>query len=375
MFFPERIRSIKPGHRVLEIGPGGTPFARSDVLLERRFEDAGLTHQQRAGQVRIDEDPRLVWFDGGRFPFKDHEFDYVICSHVLEHVPAGELDEFLGELQRVARGGYLEYPNIFYELLNWHSVHIWLMNYRGGCTLLLDKNSFRSNYVHQCVRELVYGADDHLFKVFKRHPDFFFPGFEWQGRIKYQVVSSFDELINEEDLARAKAYASAMTPRNFMYKVKRRLRRQLGLDKPGQPGVDPSAIVLQPELVRIAPSATIAEHTLIQPQGGAIQIGEQTCVGARCTLQGGRALTIGRHVLIGPRSIVAGQRGGGEVGGGELVIEDDVQIGADCIIAGAIRLGRQASIAAGSVIDRDVQPFETVPGREPLAALQGRELV
>lgn len=374
MFFPERIRSIKAGDRVLEIGPGGTPFARSDVLLERRFTDQGLAQQQRAGQVRIDQDPRMVWFEGGRFPFEDHEFDYVICSHVLEHVPAGELDEFIGELQRVARGGYLEYPNIFYELANWHPVHIWLMNYRGGETLLLDKRAFQSNYVHQCLRELVYGADDHLFQAFRRHPDFFFPGFEWTGRIDYRVVDSFDELINAEDLARAKTYASAKTPRNYAFKIKRRLRRYLGLANAGVPGKHPSAIILHPERVQLAADAALAEQVVLQPQGGVIRIGGQTSIGPECVLRGGSGLTVGRHVLVGPRCLLAGPQGQAGTGRGELVVEDDVQIGADCVIRGGIRIGRQASIGAGSVVDRDVAPFETLAGPQPHNAAQPLEL-
>jgi len=32
MFFPEKIKNIKKNDYVLEIGPGGTPFNRSDVF-------------------------------------------------------------------------------------------------------------------------------------------------------------------------------------------------------------------------------------------------------------------------------------------------------------------------------------------------------
>lgn len=38
MFYPERICSINPGDKVLEIGPGATPYPRSDVFLEKQFD-------------------------------------------------------------------------------------------------------------------------------------------------------------------------------------------------------------------------------------------------------------------------------------------------------------------------------------------------
>ena len=50
-----------------------------------------------------------------KLPFKDKEFDYVILSHVLEHVP--NLLEFKDELVRIAKSGYIELPTKFYDNL------------------------------------------------------------------------------------------------------------------------------------------------------------------------------------------------------------------------------------------------------------------
>ena len=41
-------------------------------------------------------------------PFKDKEFDYVILSHVLEHVP--EPLKFKKEIERIGKAGYIELP-------------------------------------------------------------------------------------------------------------------------------------------------------------------------------------------------------------------------------------------------------------------------
>ena len=43
-----------------------------------------------------------------KLPFKDKEFDYVILSHVMEHVP--NLIEFKSEVERIGKAGYIELP-------------------------------------------------------------------------------------------------------------------------------------------------------------------------------------------------------------------------------------------------------------------------
>ena len=48
-----------------------------------------------------------------KLPFKDKEFDYIILSHVLEHVP--NLLEFKDELVRIGKSGYIELPTKLYD--------------------------------------------------------------------------------------------------------------------------------------------------------------------------------------------------------------------------------------------------------------------
>ena len=48
-----------------------------------------------------------------KLPFKDKEFDYVILSHVLEHVP--NLLTFKDELVRIGKSGYIELPTKLYD--------------------------------------------------------------------------------------------------------------------------------------------------------------------------------------------------------------------------------------------------------------------
>jgi SAM-dependent methyltransferase len=138
MFFADRIKGILPGDRVLEIGPGASPHERSDVLLEKKFG----TEQEYAAQFghgeKLVTSKQVVFYEGDTFPFRDHEFDYVICSHVLEHVE--DVPVFLNEVFRVAKKGYFEYPLMYYEYLYNFDVHLNLLKYKNGCMNYLVKS-------------------------------------------------------------------------------------------------------------------------------------------------------------------------------------------------------------------------------------------
>ena len=124
MFFPEKITAIRPQDKVLEIGPGASPHHRSDAFLELDFDSSQDMLSQRGGVVK-EADFRnrpIHYYDGGEFPFQDNQFNYVICSHVLEHVTDPGI--FLNEVFRVGTGrGYIEYPLATYEYLYGFDVH------------------------------------------------------------------------------------------------------------------------------------------------------------------------------------------------------------------------------------------------------------
>jgi SAM-dependent methyltransferase len=124
VFFIDKVKSIKPGDRVLEIGPGGTPHPRADEFLDldpSLFKDADEAAHQRGLAAPLKTSKKIHYYNGKKFPFKDKEFDYVICSHVLEHVD--NPDKFLSELFRIGKRGYIEYPTILYDYIYDIPVH------------------------------------------------------------------------------------------------------------------------------------------------------------------------------------------------------------------------------------------------------------
>lgn len=191
MFYPERISLIHETDRVLEIGPGGSPFHRSDIFLERSFDDKTAL-MQRGYATELNTRKKVVFYDGKRFPFDDDSFDYVVCSHVIEHVE--DVDFFCSEMFRVAKRGYLEYPTIYYEYLYNFTVHTQLLSFNKGELVYLPKAEtclelFQS--VHALFRrslELGYS------EIIGDMECFMFEGFEWSAPFKVRKALAINEL-------------------------------------------------------------------------------------------------------------------------------------------------------------------------------------
>ena len=101
---------VLPSDLVLEVGSGGNPYFRSNVLL-----DAYVDTRERHHAPLI-SDRKTVIGVVENLPFKDKTFDFIIASHVLEHT--SEPKKFLDELQRVGKAGYIEVPDALMERLN-----------------------------------------------------------------------------------------------------------------------------------------------------------------------------------------------------------------------------------------------------------------
>lgn len=383
MFFPERIKGIRKGDRVLEIGPGAYPHPRSDVLLEKRFGTETEASAQRGYAPAAKTRQETVHYDGGRFPFDDRSFDYVICSHVLEHVPPGDLPLFLAELQRVAPRGFIEFPNVFYELINYQDVHLWLMNYREGRILFMDKKRFESGWIHKIYREMFYGSDRYMAAGFARFKELFFSAFEWEGTIRHTMVDGFDDLVNALDYNRYKLYFSSLdVPRPDVSpasRIARTVQKGRAYLKWGfkmvRRGyfVHPTAVLEDRKLIRIKRRAEINDHVIIRTFVNPVLVGEYSQINPFTVIYGGSGVFIGDNVMIAPHCMIAAGdhdykqtdkpiRFAGSITKGPIVIEDNVWIGANCTITDGVRIGRDSVVAANSVVTRDVAPFDIVGG-------------
>jgi SAM-dependent methyltransferase len=175
--------NIKPDDYVLEIGSGHNPKTRADVLCDKFIYD----DLQRGGKIVTDRP--IVAADGQYLPFTDKSFDYVICSHVLEHVEDAEL--FLKELMRVADRGYIETPSEIGERLYGWPYHKWYVNWDKdkGNLLLRRKTPECQSQFGRLFHYLA--ANDKLYASFhQQNPGLFLVRYEWEGKIDYEVLPS-----------------------------------------------------------------------------------------------------------------------------------------------------------------------------------------
>jgi len=137
---------------VLEVGSGGNPYARANVLL-----DAYEHTRERHWAPLVSDRPTVLGFVED-LPFRDGAFDFVIASHVLEH--SADPMRFLGELQRVATAGYIEVPDAFMERVNPYRDHRLEITVRDGRLIVRKKPGWQADPACRTLRAPCETVDD-----------------------------------------------------------------------------------------------------------------------------------------------------------------------------------------------------------------------
>lgn len=166
---------------VLDVGSGNAPHPRADVLAEKYLAD----DTNRIGGQKMLAVAPTVACDAEALPFADDTFDYVVCSHLIEHVDRP--DRVLSELSRVGKAGYIECPRQEYDKLDSPWYHRWFAKVEDGTLVLKQKD--RAEFdpaVNDLVREAFYPANA-FWSIFWRRLDKFFVMMPWEGRIPFRV--------------------------------------------------------------------------------------------------------------------------------------------------------------------------------------------
>ncbi len=165
---------------VLEVGSGGSPYCRANVLI-----DAYTETRERHWAPWITDRPSVLGM-GEALPFRDKSFDFVIASHVLEHSPEPEM--FLLELQRVAKAGYIETPDAFMERINPYWDHRAEVTVRHGVLEVRKKSSWIPDpelveLYEEHTKPLIAGS------VIPSNPFSFHTRFYWRDQIPYRIIN------------------------------------------------------------------------------------------------------------------------------------------------------------------------------------------
>jgi SAM-dependent methyltransferase len=179
--------TFPPGERVLDIGSGGDPFPHATILADRYLEP---TRHRTSTFVR--DGKRVVICDIAALPFREGAFDYVVCSHVLEHTD----DPLIAcrELQRVGRAGFIETPALMKDaLFGWaKGMHAWHVVGAGDRLVFFEYDERTAEGIRSSAwRDVIFSPVYHpLQRAFNDNQDLFNVLFEWRGRFRVTVFRS-----------------------------------------------------------------------------------------------------------------------------------------------------------------------------------------
>jgi SAM-dependent methyltransferase len=164
---------------VLDVGSGSNPHPRSDVLLDR------ISGQEHRGGDSLLFDRIAVIGDATKLPFKDKSFDFVIASHILEHIPNPEL--FLNELQRVSKAGYIETPNFISERLIQRKAHCLELGLKGVVIQIHKKKSYlEDNFFDEMD---ILSNNKKWKRLYDNNPDLFHLRYFWKDKISFNILN------------------------------------------------------------------------------------------------------------------------------------------------------------------------------------------
>lgn len=116
--------------------------------------------------------------------------------------------------------------------------------------------------------------------------------------------------------------------------------------------------------------STIEDFSTINNGVGDIIIGERTRIGMSNTLIG--PVTVGNDVIFAQNIVASGLNHSYEdisipisdqvVSTDQIIVEDEVWIGANAVLTAGVTIGKHSIVAAGCVVVKDVPPYSIVGG-------------
>ena len=161
--------------KILDIGCGYSAYKNASVIADvHDFSD-------------FYKEKKFIRIEGKNLPFKDKEFDFVIASHVIEHVE--DFEFFLKELERISTKGYIELPTRLGDNLVFENKkdHIWWFKFDDTNNLIVasKRNQLLDPFITVSMAKLFEKAFRESLVI----------ELAWEERIEYKI----DNKIREED--------------------------------------------------------------------------------------------------------------------------------------------------------------------------------
>ena len=174
--FVNKILKENTNWKVVDIGCGYSANKNASVIAD--IQDLSNFYKGK-NFIKISEK---------KLPFKDKEFDFVIASHVIEHVE--DFEFFVKELERVSTKGYIALPtrladNLVFENKN---DHIWWFSYNDVTNQVIASKR------NQLIDPFITVSMGKLFeKIFRES---FVLELAWEDKIDYKI----DNQIRHDDI-------------------------------------------------------------------------------------------------------------------------------------------------------------------------------
>jgi SAM-dependent methyltransferase len=152
---------IPSNARVLDVGSGHQPNRRANVLLDKYI---GGTIHRTTQEIVVPQGKEFVEGDALAMPFENKSFDFIIASHIAEHVDDPE--KFCHEMSRVGKRGYIETPGPLTEYIMPTKSHKWIVT-KKGCILYFRENKVIKSFFPLFFRFFYLNRDGYIENTWK----------------------------------------------------------------------------------------------------------------------------------------------------------------------------------------------------------------
>jgi len=158
--------------KVLDIGCGYRAHKNATVIAD--IQDFSNFYKNK----------KFVLIKDKKLPFKDKEFDFVIASHVIEHIE--DFEFFIKELERISSKGYIELPSRLGDNLVFENKkdHVWWFIYDDVSNQL--RASKKSQFLNPFITVSMAKVLEKMFR------ESLVIEIAWQDKIDYEI----DEKLN-----------------------------------------------------------------------------------------------------------------------------------------------------------------------------------
>ena len=162
--------------KILDIGCGYRAHPKASVIAD--VQDFSNFYKEK----------KFIQIKNKVLPFRDKEFDFVIASHVIEHIE--DFQFFIKELERITSKGYIELPSRLGDNLVFENKkdHIWWFHYDDTSNQLIASKR------NQLIEPFITVSTAKLFeKIFRES---LVIELIWEEKIDYKV----DDNIRYKDI-------------------------------------------------------------------------------------------------------------------------------------------------------------------------------